>query len=337
MGMESLKFGELPSGRRNTICDVPGVLVGHKTLCRGAVQTGVTAVLPHGGNLFREKVAAAVHVINGFGKSVGTVQVQELGTLETPILLTNTLSVGIVSQALVRHMLRENPEIGTTTGTVNPVVMECNDGFLNDIRGLHITETDAEEALRNASPECEEGAVGAGRGMSCFGLKGGIGSASRILRLDDKDYTLGVLTLTNFGSLEDFRLHGEAVGERIGKALPAQEDKGSIIVLIATDIPLSARQLGRIARRAGVGISRTGGMCGNGSGELALAFSVGQKIPHASQGAILSGSFLHEDFMNLLFRAVGFAVEESIVSSMLHAETTVGRDGNARYSLKDFM
>ena len=215
-----LYFGELLCGEQNSICDVPGVLVGHKTLAHEEIQTGVTAVLPHGGNLFRDKVPAAVHVINGFGKTAGSIQISELGTLETPILLTNTLSVGTVSDALVRYMLRQNPEIGVDTGTVNPVVLECNDGYLNDIRSLSVTVRDVEEALNSASVHCEEGAVGAGRGMSCFGLKGGIGTASRVLEFDGVPYTMGVLVLTNFGSLEDFTICGNRVGEQISLIWP---------------------------------------------------------------------------------------------------------------------
>lgn len=329
----NLYFGELPCGRQNTICDVPGVLVGHKTLARGEVQTGVTAVLPHGGNLFREKVPAAVHVINGFGKTAGSIQISELGTLETPILLTNTLSVGTASEALVRYMLRQNPEIGVDTGTVNPLVLECNDGFLNEIRSLSVTGRDVEEALEDASALCEEGAVGAGRGMTCFGLKGGIGSASRVLEFDGVSYTLGVLVLTNFGSLEDFTLCGNRVGEQISMKLASEEDRGSIIVLLGTDLPLSSRQLTRVARRAAVGISRTGGLCGNGSGEIAVAFSTAQHIPHESQAAILRVSLLSEDCLNQVFRAAAFATEEAVISSMVHAETVTGRAGNTRRSL----
>ena len=331
-----LYFGELLCGEQNSICDVPGVLVGHKTLAHEEIQTGVTAVLPHGGNLFRDKVPAAVHVINGFGKTAGSIQISELGTLETPILLTNTLSVGTVSDALVRYMLRQNPEIGVDTGTVNPVVLECNDGYLNDIRSLSVTVRDVEEALNSASVHCEEGAVGAGRGMSCFGLKGGIGTASRVLEFDGVPYTMGVLVLTNFGSLEDFTICGNRVGEQISLDLASEEDKGSIIVLLGTDLPLSARQLSRVARRAAVGISRTGGLCGNGSGEIALAFSTAQYIPHESEAAVLQLSVLSEACMNQVFRAAAFATEEAIISSMLHAETVEGRAGNTRRRLLGF-
>ncbi|NLD52849.1 MAG: S58 family peptidase, partial [Clostridiales bacterium] len=206
------RIGRLPAGPRNLITDVSGVLVGHCTLDAGPVQTGVTAVLPHGGNCFTHKVPAACHVINGFGKSLGLVQVEELGQLETPILLTNTLSVGTAWTALARHMLVQNPRIGRETGTVNPVVMECNDGFLNDIRGMHVEESHAQAALAAAAVDFAQGAVGAGRGMRCHGLKGGIGSASRVVQISAVSYTLGALVLTNHGQLADLSIAGEHVG-----------------------------------------------------------------------------------------------------------------------------
>lgn len=337
MGAErfGLSFGEIPSGETNRITDVPGVLVGHKTLCSGDIQTGVTAVLPHGGNLFREKVPAAVHVINGFGKTVGSIQMEELGTLETPIVLTNTLSVGTASTALIRYMLNQCPEIGDTSVTLNPVVCECNDMRLNDIRGLHIGEPDVLDALHSAGKVFAEGAVGAGRGMCCFQLKGGIGSASRRLVFDGIPYTLGCLVLTNFGAMKDFLLCGAPVGSFLAKNLSPQEDKGSCIVVLATDLPLSTRQLKRIARRAGVGISRTGGLCSNGSGEIALAFSTTNRIPHEPGAAVRTCSVLAEEKLDEVFRAAAFATEESIVSSMLHAETVTGRGGVTVKSLLD--
>ena len=189
-----------PRGERDLITDVPGVKVGHVTLKEGDVHTGVTAVLPHGGNCFRDKVMAGVSVINGFGKSVGLIQIQELGTIETPILLTNTLSVGTACEELTRYMLEGNPDIGVTTGTVNCVVTECNDGRLNDIRGLHVRPEHVRQALESASEDFEEGAVGGGTGMVCLGLKGGIGSASRRVEADGRTYTVGALVMSNFGA-----------------------------------------------------------------------------------------------------------------------------------------
>lgn len=331
----SIQFDKIPKGKRNLITDVPGVLVGHKTLSRGEIQTGVTAILPHSGNLFQEKVPAAVHVINGFGKTAGSIQIEEMGTLETPILLTNTLSVGDVSSALIRYMLEQNPDIGITTGTVNPLVLECNDGELNDIRGQHVKEEHVREAIKSASEEFQEGAVGAGRGMVCCQLKGGVGSASRKLEFSGKTFHVGALVLSNFGSLADLVIAGRFVGERLAEEMGMEEDKGSIITILATDIPLSERQLKRICKRACVGISRTGGHIGSGSGEIIVSFSTACKIPHYEPEDILPRAVLAEKNINQVFRAAISAVEEAVISSMLHAEAVTGRAGNRRESLAD--
>ena len=251
-----LKIGKLSKGKNNLITDVKGVKVGHKTLDDGKIKTGVTAIIPHSDNIFKEKLICSSYVINGFGKSIGLVQIDELGTLETPIILTNTLSVGTCSTALVKHMLKENEDIGVTTGTVNPVVCECNDGYLNDIRGLHVKEEDVFEALESAEINFKEGNVGAGTGMSCYQLKGGIGSASRVLKLDDKEYTIGSLVLSNFGLKEDLLVDGIKVGEQILEKEAEELEKGSIIIILATDIPMSDRQLKRIAKRVANRISK---------------------------------------------------------------------------------
>jgi D-aminopeptidase len=342
-----VNIGELPTGLKNAITDVPGVRVAHVTLNEGSVKTGVTAILPHTGNIFQEKLLAAVHVINGFGKSIGTVQIEELGTLETPILLTNTLSVGTVADALVRYMMEQNPEIGSTTGTVNPIVCECNDMYLNDIRGLHVKTEHVFEALANVSEEFSEGGVGAGTGMSCYGLKGGIGSASRVVTFDEKDYTVGVLVMSNFGRPGDLLIDGVAVQRQTAALTSAQttaqhtscddqRDKGSIIMIVATDLPLTERQLKRIARRTEVGLVRTGSYVGHGSGDIALAFSTAHRIPHEGAGVLIPLSMLAEDRLDLVFRAVAEATEEAILNSLVTAETTVGRDGNRRESLRTF-
>ncbi|WP_038092031.1 P1 family peptidase [Tumebacillus flagellatus] len=371
-----VQIGTLPPGERNAITDVPGVRVGHATLADGAVQTGVTAILPHPGNLFREKVPAAVHVLNGFGKTVGTVQLEELGTLETPILLTNTLSVGTVSEALVRCMLEQTPEIGVTTGTVNPLVGECNDGWLNDIRGLHVREEHVRAALSSASVDVEEGAVGAGRGMSCYGLKGGIGTASRRMEIGGQTYTLGALVLSNFGRLDDLQVAGRLVGREIREqwereaaseipsvapaeqttaesvsVAPAEQsragstsassleprERGSIIMILATDLPLRDRQLKRVAVRAGVGLARTGSFIGHGSGDLVLAFSTATRIPHESPEPILTLPMLQDHYLDTAFRAAAESVEEAVLNSMTAADPVTGRDGNSRASLRDFL
>ena len=332
----AVQIGIMPRGGRNSITDVKGVAVGHCTLAEGPVQTGVTALIPHGGNLFREKVPAACHVINGFGKSAGLIQIEEMGVVETPIVLTNTLSVGVASTALVKYMLKDNPDIGRETGTVNPLVCECNDGFLNDIRAMAVEERHVEEALKTAGEDFREGAVGAGRGMSCYQLKGGVGTASRIVEVEGLPFTLGVLVLSNFGQLEDLRVDGRLIGPAIGKIHPPQDDQGSVIVLIATDIPLTERQLKRVAKRASVGITRTGAFIGSGSGEIAIAFSTANRISHHETKALTSLRALNENHINLAFRAAAEATEEAVLNSMITAEAVEGRDGNFRHSLGEY-
>lgn len=331
-----VKIGTLPRGQKNLISDVPGVKVGHATLADGPVQTGITAVIPHGGNLFKEKVLASSYVINGFGKSAGLMQINELGTLETPILLTNTFAVGRASEALISYMMQDNEDIGRDAGTVNPVVCECNDGYLNDIRTFSIEQEHVFEALSSASADFEEGATGAGRGMSCYQLKGGVGSASRIINVEDRQFTLGALVLSNYGLLEQLRVGGKLIGPQIGEIAPPQDDDGSIIAVIATDIPLTERQLGRLARRASVGITRTGAFISSGSGEIGLAFTTANRVFHDETALFANISFLNEDHINLAFQAVAESVEEAVLNSMVRAEPLTGRDGNYRRSLGEF-
>ena len=233
-----LACGHLPPGERNTIADVPGVTIGHTTIIRGEIRTGVTAILAHDGDIFLDKPVAAADVLNGFGKSIGLMQVNELGVIETPILLTNTFGVGTCANALIRHAIAADPEIGRQTSTVNPVVMECNDGYLNDIQAMAVTEADALSAIAAASEDVETGAIGAGAGMSCFGLKGGIGTASRRIKLDGATYHLGTLVLANFGRAGDLRLPD---GRRIDPSVEQQQERGSCIVILATDVPLDHR------------------------------------------------------------------------------------------------
>lgn len=342
-----IAVGSLPTGPRNAITDVAGVRVGHVTLDEGAVKTGVTAVLPHPGNLFREKVLATSHVINGFGKTIGTIQIEELGTIETPILLTNTLSVGTVADSVVRYMLDQNPEIGISTGTVNPVVGECNDMFLNDIRGQHVSREHVLAAIESAAEEFAEGAVGAGTGMSCYHLKGGIGSASRQMQLSEHTYTLGVLVLSNFGRQQDLLLDGFPAGHLIHQweqerahaeqQEQQEQDRGSVILLMATDLPLTERQLKRICKRATVGLARTGSFIGNGSGDIVIGFTTAHRIPHESATPFLALQMLHDNEIDLAFRAVTEATEEAIYNSMICADTTTGRAGHTRTSLQAYI
>ena len=333
-----IKIGRGTPGKRNLITDVPGVKVGHVTVRDGAdINTGVTAILPHEGNIFQDKVMAASCIINGFGKTMGLVQVEELGTIETPIVMTNTLSIGTAANALIKYMLQQNEDIGVKTGTVNPLVCECNDGVLNDIRGLHVTEDHVFQALANCGEEFEEGVVGSGTGMCCLGLKGGIGSASRIVKLDDQEYTVGALVMSNFGGAGRLMIDGRQMGREIKARLEAQQDKGSIIMLIATDVPLSERQLKRVARRAGVGLARTGSYYGNGSGDIAIAFTTANRVPHYSKTAVMDMKMISDNKIDGVFDATAEAVEEAIISSLYHAETTTGRAGKVKYGLRDFL
>lgn len=339
MGIENikLKIGKLQKGKNNLITDVKGVKVGHKTLDNGNIKTGVTAIIPHSDNIFREKLICSSYVINGFGKSIGLVQINELGTLETPIILTNTLSVGTCSTALVKYMLKENEDIGATTGTVNPVVCECNDGYLNDIRGLHVKEEDVFDAIENAEINFKEGNIGAGTGMSCYQLKGGIGSASRVLKLDDKEYTIGSLVLSNFGLKEDLLVDGIKVGEKILEKESEELEKGSIIIILATDIPMNERQLKRIAKRVPIGLARTGSHIGNGSGDIVIAFSTANRIKHYEYRDIVSIKIINENIIDKVFRGVIECVEEAVISSLLHSEKTIGTSEHKRESLKKYI
>lgn len=329
-----LACGTFPPGVHNTIADVPGVTVGHATLIQGDIRTGVTSVLPHRGDLFRDKVVAAAVVLNGFGKSTGLVQVNELGTLETPILLTNTFAVGTCANALIRRAIATNAEIGRRTSTVNPVVLECNDGYLNDIQAMAVTEAHALAAIDAASDTFPVGAVGAGTGMSCFGLKGGVGSASRHLHLDRASCHLGVLVLANFGRAGDLRLPD---GTRIDPSVTPTAETGSCIIVIGTDVPLDHRQLTRIAKRAGVGLSWCGSFLGNGSGDIALAFITANRVPHTTESDTIAHRILAEQRIDLLFQAVAEATQEAVLDALAAAETTLGRNGHRRTGLRDLL
>ena len=338
------------SGKLNKITDVKGLKVASVTIQDNEINTGVTVILPHEGNIFRSKVVAGASVLNGFGKSLGIVQLKELGNIETPIIMTNTLSVGEAANALTKYCLEQNEDIGVSTGTVNPLVTECNDGRLNDIRGLHVREEHVREALRLAeesSPDFEEGAVGAGTGMCCLGFKGGIGSASRCVELDGCEYTIGALVLSNFGEEGNLVIGGRHYGsellpkvkERLKSDIDSSlaKDKGSIIMLIATDIPMSSRQLERVANRAAIALGRTGSYMGNGSGDIAIAFSTANRMPHYSDEKFVEMKAIHEDAIDKVFEPAVEALEESIISSLYHAKTTLGVRGKLVYGLREFI
>ncbi len=343
-----LVVGDLPTGPANTIADVPGVTVGHLTMHEpeAGICTGLTAILPHRGNLFRRKVPAAVHVANGFGKATGLVQIAELGTLETPVVLTNTLSVGAAWEGVVRWMLDQDREIGRRAGTVNPVVLECNDGYLNDIRSLHVRPEHVFLCLTNAAespvpkattgtvaetggvPQVAEGAVGAGTGMICFGYKGGIGTSSRRF----SEFTVGVLVLTNFGQREDLRVLGIPVGRMLsGRVRGGAPGGGSVIVVVATDAPLCSRQLRRLAARAVVGLVRVGSYLAHGSGDFVLAFSTAYTLEHDAGDVTQAFPALpdHGTTFADACRGAAEATEEAVLNSLFRGVTTKGRDGHA--------
>lgn len=322
---------ELPKGKFNSITDVPGVKVGHVTLYEkldgdNTICTGVTAILPHAGNLFHQKTPAASHVINGFGKTIGLVQVDELGLLESPIMLTNTFSVGNVLQGTLEYMVEKNPEIGDSTSTINIVVGECNDGYLNSLRQHAIQPEHARQAIASAQTgKIPQGAVGAGKGMVCFQYKGGIGTASRMV---DR-FNVGCLVLTNFGKREDF-----IVDRR--QNLSVETPDGSIIMIIGTDAPLYDRQLKRLAKRCTAGLARTGSTIANGSGDIAIAFSNANLQAHACNKTMESITFIRDDapMMHQLFQAVIETTEEAIYNSLKYAETTAGRRGRIVYKYR---
>jgi len=323
-----IEVGTMEPGLHNAITDVPGVKVGHNTIIRGdSIRTGVTAVLPHGGNVYQKKIPAAIDVGNGFGKLAGFTQVEELGNIETPILLTNTLSVGPVVAAVVKYVLDQPGN--ENVWSVNAVVGETNDSYLNDIRGLHVTERDVLDAMAEASSgPVEEGSVGAGTGTRCFGFKGGIGTASRLVPLSDTaQYTLGVLVQSNYGGLLD--INGAPVGRELERLKKADEsaapDDGSCMIVVATDAPLSARNLKRIAKRAFHGLARTGSSMSNGSGDYAICFSTAYQIPHSSETTVTIPPLVSNSAMTPLFRAVVEATQEAVYNSLFKATTIKGQ------------
>ena len=324
--------GILDCGAWNAITDVDGVLVGHRTLIQGdSIRTGVTVIQAHPGNMFQEKVPAAVSVGNGFGKALGFTQVRELGNLETPIALTNTLSVFTAANGLVDHMLSLPGNEGVRS--VNPVAGETNDGWLNDIRGRHIQEQHVLEALAGAgSGPVDEGNVGAGTGTLCLGFKGGIGTSSRKLGPSQGSYTLGVLVQTNFGGR--LSILGIPVGEEL-RGDQSMAGDGSCMIVIATDAPLSARNLERLAKRSFLALGKVGSVMSNGSGDYAIAFSThpGCRIPYRSDQPAASAPELGNDHMSPLFQAVVEATEEAIYNSLFMAEDMRGQQGRVARAL----
>jgi D-aminopeptidase len=330
-------------GVRNAITDVGGVTVGHCLLDEPekGVHTGVTVVSPAAGSLFRDKITAAVSVFNGFGKSAGLMQIEEKGTIETPIVLTGVSSVGLLYDALFRLEMEKNADICRSSGSVNPVICECNDSFLNDASASRLGREHLDAALCSASADFEEGAVGAGRGMSCFGLKGGIGSASRVFEAAGRKFTVGVLVNANFGETSCLTIAGRHIGPSLAELLTkaySSLERGSVIIVVATDAPMDSRQLKRLCKRTFIGVGRTGSFIGDGSGDVAVAFSTACRVPHASpDGGLVHRETLHEDHIDHFFKATAESTEEAVLNALIASDPLVGRDGNERRSLKEFL
>ncbi len=324
-----IAVGILPPGQYNAITDVPGVKVGHNTVIKGDdIRTGITAILPHSGNLFQDKVPGAIYLGNAFGKLAGYTQVEELGNIETPILLTGTLNVPKVADGLVEYMLslpgNENVK------SVNPLVGETNDGWLSNIRKRPLGVKEVKEAIKNAtSGPVEEGSVGSGTGTTCYGFKGGIGTSSRILPWEVGDYTVGVLVQTNFGGI--LQINGAPVGrelKRFYSPVPASDSKeGSCMIVVATDAPLLSRNLKRLARRAILGLARTGSFSSNGSGDYVIAFSTAESLRSSSKGQQIERP-LSNNQMSPLFLAVVEATEEAVYNSLFKATSMTGMNGH---------
>ncbi|MBI9043195.1 MAG: P1 family peptidase [Anaerolineaceae bacterium] len=331
-----LIVGDLETGKWNAITDVKGVKVGQVTLDfgegswvsgEGPVRTGVTVILPHEDNIYQERVRAAVHTLNGYGKAVGFEQIRELGLLESPIALTGTLNVGLVADAMVQYMIKKNPELVS----VNVVVGETNDGYLNDAHGRHVHKEHVWQAIEQAkSGAVQEGDVGAGKGSICFGWKGGIGTASRLLPEALGGFTVGALVQANYGSAKDLIVCGKPVGKMLPdpEEKPMNEPEGSIMIVLATDAPMTSRQLQRLCVRAGIGLGRTGSVFGHTSGDFVIAFSTGQKIASQSDSLVEHLPVLNEnkEIMGAFFKAVVESVEEAIMNALFMAQTVEGRD-----------
>jgi D-aminopeptidase len=321
--------GRFPTGRLNALVDAPGVLVGHRTIVEGErLRTGVTAILPHDGNLYAEKVLGGFHAVNAYGKAAGLTQLAELGTIESPLLLTNTLSVGAVWEGGLRHQLEQNRGAARDRDTINVIVGECFDGWLSDARALAVRPEHALDAIAAANAtEIAEGAVGAGTGTTCFGYKAGVGTSSRVF----DGHVLGCLVVSNYGARRDLHLLVGADAELPGEASPEPPAQGgSIMIVLGTDAPLSERQLRRLALRGTFGLGRAGSFASNASGEYVIAFSTAHRLAHRAERDRDELSLLRDDSspMRGLFEAAGEVVHESVLNSLCVADAVEGRDGH---------
>lgn len=329
-------IGSLKPGKYNKITDVKGVLVGHCTIDTPENKTGVTVILPSPQNPFTHKLIAASSVLNGFGKTQGLVQIDELGTLETPIALTNTLNIGLVHDAMVSYMISSSKKEGVKIRSVNPIVGECNDAGLNKIVNRAVQEEHVLQAIHTACEDFEMGDVGAGKGTTCFGLKGGIGSASREIEIGGNTYTIGALVQSNHGIISDLMINGNPIGQKLRESIQENTvDKGSIMIIIATDLPVSSRQLKRIIKRSSVGLARIGSYIGHGSGEILIGFSTAATLE--DNAPFHQIQILNEKYIDAAFRGVAEAVEEAVLNSLFSAETVTGYSGKIVHSICDFI
>ena len=336
-----IAVGELPAGPLNAITDVPGVLVGHCTVSwggpelprgSGPARTGVTAIFPHPDDIWHQRVVAGAHAENGVGEVVGMSAIREWGLIETPIMLTNSQSVGAVYDATVRWMMERNPLAGIEDA-VMPVVGECDDSFLNDMRGMHVKQEHVWAALDGAAAgPVTEGCAGAGTGMTCCDFKGGIGTSSRLITAHERQYTVGVLALTNFGIRRRLMVDGVPVGREITDLMPAENTEGSCIVVLATDAPLTARQCERMAKRCGLGLAVVGSYASDGSGEIMVAFTTASRVARKNSGLVTIFTVANDQLAEL-FEAAVDATAEAVLNSICMAQTSVGRDGQTAHAV----
>lgn len=323
------------TGRLNKITDVPGIRVGHYTLEDGEHNTGLTIIMP-GDDIYQKKMLASSYIINGYGKAQGLIQVNEMGYIETPIILTNTLNIGKVHDGLVSYMLKHAQKDGISITSINPVIGECNDYPLNNIQDRCLDESSVQAAIDNACTDFEEGSVGAGKGTICLGVKGGIGSSSRLTMIDGNFYTVGVLVQTNFGGINDLIIDGKKVGDELKEKLEYIEpSKGSIMIVVATDLPVTERQLKRILKRCEVGLARVGSTIGNSSGDVVIGFTTANRLYKTENENFRNFKVVCEEKLDYVFRQVADATEEAILNALATAKTTSGYNGNTRYSLTD--
>ena len=329
-------IGNGDTGKLNKITDVKGVKVGHYTLKNESHNTGLTVILPSNDNVYLNRCVAASYILNGYGKTQGLLQIDEMGYIETPIVLTNTLNIGLMNDALVEYTINECKKEGQEAFSINPIVGECNDNRLNNIKERVLGFDELIKAINTAKEDFEEGSVGAGTGMVCFGLKGGIGSSSRITKIEDNIFNIGILVQTNFGGLNDLILDGDKIGRKLKKDIDnSQASGGSVMIIVATDLPVSERQLKRIIKRCSVGLSRVGSFIGNSSGDVVIGFSTANRIPKVANKLIRDIKQIDESKMEYIFRMVAEATEEAVLNSLVCSEETSLKGKETRYSLKD--